>query len=107
MEEVSGTDLGWFFHQWLSRAGSPVVEGSWQYDAISHKVTIDLTQAQPGDAYRLPLEVGVTTDGVLKLEKIELTQRRQRFEIAAAKAPGAVALDPNTWVLMEQRFGKQ
>lgn len=107
MEEVSGADLTWFFRQWLARPGSPVVEGSWQYDAISHKVTIELTQAQAGDAYRLPLEVGVTTDGVLKLDKIELTQRRQRFEIAADKAPDTVALDPNTWVLMEQRFGKR
>jgi len=106
MEEVSGTDLRWFFRQWLARPGSPVVEGSWQYDAVSRKVTVELTQRQPGDAYRLPLEVGVTTDGVMKLERIELSQQRQRFEIAADHAPSAVVLDPNTWVLMEQRFGK-
>jgi len=107
MEETSGLDLTWFFQQWLARAGSPVVEGSWQYDAVAHKVTLELAQSQPGDVYRLPLEIGLTTDGVQRLQKIELTQRRQRFEIAVDKEPVAVALDPNTWVLMETRFGKR
>ena len=37
MEENSGADLGWFFDQWLNRAGSPVVEGSWRYDAGSQE----------------------------------------------------------------------
>ena len=58
--------------------------------------------------YRLPLEVGLTSEGApqAKIEKIELTQKQQRFEIAADKEPAAVALDPNTWVLMESRFAK-
>jgi len=30
-----------------------------------------------------------------------LTQASQRFEIAADRAPSDVALDPNTWMLME------
>ena len=33
MEEAGGTDLDWFFRQWLRRAGSPVVEGGWKYNA--------------------------------------------------------------------------
>ena len=32
MEETSGADLGWFFQQWLLRAGSPVVSGGWKYN---------------------------------------------------------------------------
>jgi len=97
MEEASGQKLGWFFEQWVYRAGHPVVEGGWSYDAAAKKVAIELTQVQAGDAYRLPLEVAVGG----KVQRIEMTGKQQRFEIAADQAPGTVTLDPNTWVLME------
>jgi aminopeptidase N len=109
MEENCGTDLGWFFGQWLNRPGSPAVEGGWRYDAAAKKIRIELSQTQPGDAYRLPLEVSVQEPGVAqaRIEKIEMTRSAQAFEIAADKEPAAVVLDPNTWVLMDARFAKQ
>ena len=59
MEEASGTDLNWFFRQWLRRAGSPAVEGGWKYNAATKKVEIELAQTQAGEAFRLPMEVSV------------------------------------------------
>ena len=103
MEEVSGTDLGWFFQQWLYRAGTPVVDVKWHYDAASKKVIVELAQTEPGDAYRLPLEVAVGA----KIAKIEMTQKEQRFEIAAEQAPGVVALDPNTAMLMDAKVDSE
>jgi aminopeptidase N len=103
MEEAAGADLGWLFEQWVYRAGSPVVEGGWHYDAGAKKVFIALEQKQEGEPYRLPMEVAVGT----KLEKIEMTQRTQRFEIAADQEPQSVRLDLNTWILMEAKFAKQ
>ena len=100
MEEASGTDLGWFFDQWLNRAGSPVVEGSWRYDAAAKKVIVELSQKQAGEVYRLPLEIAVGD----RIEKIEMRLREQRFEIVEDTRPATVVLDPNTWVLMEARF---
>ena len=107
MEAHSGLDLSAFFQQWLARPGSPVVEGGWRYDAASKRIVIELAQTQASEAYRLPLEIGVTIDGTTKIEKIEFTQKQQRFELAADKEPTIVALDPNTWVLMDARFGKR
>lgn len=110
MEEKSGLELSWFFKQWLARAGSPVIEGTWVYDAQTKRVVIELTQTQPSEAYRLPLEIGLTLDGppkIEKVERVEMTRKQQRFEIAADKEPATVTLDPNTWVLMEARFGKR
>jgi aminopeptidase N len=108
MESVSGADLGWFFQQWMYRAGSPMVEGGWKYNAAARKVEIELTQTQPGDAFRLPLEVGVTLPGAAaKIEKIEMTAKQQKFEIGAENEPASVDLDPNTWILMDAKFSKQ
>lgn len=107
MEQKSGLELSWFFKQWLARAGSPVVEGNWVYDAQTKRVVIQLTQMQSGEAYRLPLEIGLTLDGAAKVEKVEMTTKQQRFELTADKEPAAVTLDPNTWVLMEAHFSKR
>jgi len=106
METHGGRDLKWFFDQWLTRAGHPVIEGSWSYDAASKKIVIQLSQTQPGNTYRLPLEIGVDAGGAVatKVEKIEMTQKTQRFEIATDKAPAAVRLDPNTWALIEGKL---
>ena len=55
------------------------------------------------------MELGVSLDSAsqIKIEKIEMTQKKQRFEIAVDKAPADVVLDPNTWVLMQAHFVKQ
>ena len=61
------------------------------------------TQTQPGDAYRLPLEVAIGA----QIERIEMTAKQQRFEIAAEQAPASVTLDPNTWMLMDANLEKR
>lgn len=91
MEEVSGQDLGWWFRQWLYRPDRPRLGGGWTYR--SGKVLIDLEQLQPGEPYRLPLQVFGT--------KLEMTRKRQRFEIPAPRAPESIALDPDTWMLAD------
>jgi aminopeptidase N len=102
-EETSGMDLGWFFQQWLKRPGTPVIAGSWHYNPEAHQIEIDLAQTQPGDVYRLPLEVLCLG----RIEKIELLQRQQHFTIAAENEPVDVRLDPNTWMLMIAQFVKR
>jgi aminopeptidase N len=109
MEENSGQDLSWFFKQWLRRAGSPVVEGNWRYDPDAKRIEIELAQTQPGEPYRLPLEVGISQEGAEapRIVKVEMTQLKQRFEIAADKEPASVVLDPNASMLMRSSFNKR
>jgi hypothetical protein len=102
MEEVSGQDLRWFFQQWLKRPGSPEIRGAWRYLPEDHKLEVELEQVQPGEPYRLRVEIGIEVKGSdrPRTEKVELTGRRHRFELDADAAPTAIALDPNAWVLM-------
>jgi aminopeptidase N len=101
MEETSGMDLGWFFEQWLMRAGSPALESSWTYHPADRTITLDLTQTQPGDAFRLPMEIAIALPGMpTSVIKIEMAKKSQRFSISSA-APASLEIDPNVWVLMD------
>jgi hypothetical protein len=67
-----------------------------------------LTQRQPGDAYKIPLEIGLEmTDGTRRSDKIEFSEKQQVFKVPASESPSAVVLDPNTWVLMSAQFVKR
>jgi hypothetical protein len=48
------------------------------------------------------MEVGL--DG--RVEKVELHQKQQSFEIAAGTEPASVVLDPGTWMLMNTHFAR-
>jgi aminopeptidase N len=107
MEETSGSDLGWFFQQWLYRAGSPAVSGGWKYNPAAKMVEIELAQTQTGAAYRLPLEIAVSLAGAPPvIRRVDYSGKSQRFEIPADKEPSSVELDPNVWVLMDSKFKK-
>ena len=111
MERVSGSDLRWFFSQWLTRSGVPALNGTWTYDASAKQVVVELKQSQAGDPYRLPLEVSIAAasgNAAPRIERFELTGRDGRFTFASDAEPSAVVLDPNTWVLMEPpQFAKR
>jgi aminopeptidase N len=106
MEEVSGQELAGFFQQWLKRPGSPEVHGTWRYRPDDHKIEVELSQDQSGDPFRLTVEVGIAVEGSeqRRIEKVELTERQQRFDLEADRAPAAVTLDPNCWLLMKSSF---
>jgi aminopeptidase N len=106
MESVSGKDLGWFFTQWLTRSGVPKLTGTWSYDAAAKQVVVELTQSQPGDPYRLPIDIGLSTTPAapgapaMQIESAELKDRSGTFKFAAASEPKDVVLDPATRLLM-------
>jgi len=102
MEKASGSELSWFFDQWLTRPGMPSLRGGWRYDAASKQVHIEITQTQAGDAFRVPLEITIASaSGRPRIEKIELSAATGQFAFTADAEPTVVTLDPNSWVLMQ------
>ena len=103
VEQVSGKELGWFFSQWLTRAGVPKVEGSWRYLPTRKAVEVTLTQISAGEPFRLPIEIGIIakTGEEPTVERVELTGRTATRTITVDAEPAAVTIDPDTWLLVE------
>ena len=105
MEEAAGRDLGWFFDEWLYRGGVPAIDGRWHYDAGGKKLDIELTQTQAGDAFTVPIDIGIDVAGAPpRLERVQVADRKATFGIPCDRKPSAVTLDPRLWVLMDARF---
>jgi aminopeptidase N len=103
MEEASGKELGWFFDQWLHRGGMLKVRARWAWDAAARALRLDLEQLQPGEPYRMPIQVAIESAGGTgpRVERIDLRERRQGFTFPLDHEPRAVALDPRDFVLMD------
>jgi len=100
MERSAGQPLRWFFDQWLTRGGSPVIGGTWRHDRRAETVELEVLQTQSGPPFRFPLELAIRfADGSSQVETVTLREARQRFTIAVKAAPTAIQLDPNVRLL--------
>jgi hypothetical protein len=103
VEEASGKSLRQWREQWLERKGVPAVALRYQVEA-GEPNRIRGTLEQEGELYDLPLELGIETKKGLQIEKIQLTERKQNFEIESAEKPLRVTLDPHGWLLMKKIY---
>lgn len=95
-EQASGTDLEWFFEQWLRRPGAPRLElaaaGSKERGA-GHSVGIKLKQTTP--PYRLRVPVVIETSAGSRQTDVVLYELEQNFDIPTQHKPLSVRVDPH------------
>jgi len=106
MEEASGQDLKWFFEQWVYSAGYPELSVTQAYLPASKTLRITVTQNQKLDkitpaAFRLPLEVEISSNDKKLLEKIDLTKRVEVFNFKIDGRPTGLKLDPQEKIVLK------
>jgi len=107
MEKASSKDLKSFFKQWLYQPINPSINGTWDFDAKSKKLTIQLSQTQSNDViFNLPIEIGYYSKGSTQptILKINLTQKQQTHSFAIKNVPDKVEFDPRNVLLSEHVF---
>jgi len=110
MEKASSKDLKSFFKQWLYQPINPTINGTWNYDAKSKKLTIQLSQTQSGNfVFNLPIEIGYYTKGSNKLTllKMNLSKKQQIQSFAISGTPEKVDFDPRNVLLSKTVFVKK
>ncbi|CAN5302973.1 M1 family metallopeptidase [soil metagenome] len=100
MEEASGEELGWFFAQWVGRAGHPALEVE-SASAGGRRTRVVVRQVQPGEPFRLFLDLALRWPGSERRERVELTAREAAFVFETPARLAEVAVDPDGWLLHE------
>ncbi len=101
MEEISGQDLNVFFQQWIFTKGYPEIKWSWKYK--KGKVIIGLEQVQEHHVFNFPLEIEIKTSEKSAISTVQLSTKKKSFEIEVNSEPTKVHLDPNAWLLFEEK----
>ncbi|MDF0603222.1 M1 family aminopeptidase [Psychromarinibacter sp. C21-152] len=95
-EEGAGRELGWFFDQWISRAGLPrveIVEAALRETADGTVASLSLRQESPAYRLRVPLVFALPSGPEHRI--VELSEERESVDILLAARPRTVRLDPD------------
>ncbi len=100
-EDVSGKDLDVFFKQWTRRAGYPILDVQYAYDEAAEHVSVTVEQVQQGQPFAFPLELAFAIGDTEDLAVVDVTQRKQTFEIDVPAPVKDLTVDPHTWLFGE------
>jgi len=95
-EEVTGTDLNWFFDQWFLQSGHPILDFSYQFDSTKKSVLIIAKQLQDSSknfTYRLPIKIDIYSGGNVKRYDIVLNNRIDTFNFYSNNKIDLVNID--------------
>ena len=103
MESHYGSDLNWYFDQWIYGNGHPKYEFLWA--GSSSKVKLGISQQTTGSypiLFTMPLDVRLQDiDGNEEIQMVWINQEHANFLLTTSFQPISLALDPNGWVLGE------
>ena len=101
MEEVSGKDLNGFFEQWLYVKGYPELKWGWKYK--KGKLKISVKQLQKHHTFKFPIEFGIKTGDNIEIISLDVESASETFEIGLEDKPESVLIDPEFWLLFEEK----
>lgn len=104
VEAVVGSDMNWFFDQWLYRAERPTYSWSWswQNDGTDSQINLSIDQTQSSGTYEMPIDFGVI--GLSGRSATVITVHNDADpQVLAGNAgsllPSSVVFDPDNWIL--------
>lgn len=100
MEDVSNEKLDNFFQQWIFTKGQPELKWHWEY--TNGKVKIEINQLQNTN-FKFPLEIGFVNNGKIEIKTVSINKKAEVFEIPTNIKPDNVVLDPELWLLFEDK----
>lgn len=108
VEDVTGRRLGWFFEEWIDRAGFPEVRVAWRFDETAERTTVAVTQTQDtsGDTplFRMPLTLRFGLPGGFRDVEVEMREAAEEFVIPLPERPRWVRFDSGFRVLHRMDF---
>ncbi len=96
-EDVTGTDLNWFFNQWFFSQGHPDLEVDYDYDEETKAAIITVEQVQDPNEnpaiFILPVAIDIYVDGKMTRHEVRIDQRVQTFSLPCEEDPELMVFD--------------
>ncbi|MEI7498824.1 MAG: M1 family metallopeptidase [Bacteroidota bacterium] len=105
--QVSGTDLKWFFDEWVYAPNHPVYQNSFDIDSLgisSWKVSFTIKQTQSNSIFfKMPVQILIKfSDGTDTLLRVINDVNNQVYEFPFSKKPVDLSFDPLRNILLKQ-----
>ena len=108
--EATGQDLGWFFDEWLYRAGHPefAVTSEWDEPTRTAHLVVEQKQAlkEMTPIFRMLVEIEFTTAAGAQTFRVEVAHARDDFYFPLAARPTRVRFDPGQKIIKKLEFAK-
>lgn len=104
-EEVTGTDMNWFFNQWFLASGHPVLDIQNTFDPVKKEVSVTISQNQDlskTPLFRIPIAIDMYVNGKVERKEIVLDKQQQSFIFPVAGLPDLVNVDAEKYILAEK-----
>lgn len=98
-EALMGTDLRWFFIQWIQSSGAPEFKIEYTVFRTQKGFRIMGKISQDLDTFRMPVELKIETEGNPEDKIVEVSGTSTEFNLDTFGKPKNVIIDPNGKVL--------
>ena len=111
IRQSTGTELGWFFHEWVYMAGHPDYRVAASYDEAKKTETISITQTQHADdmtpVFVMPIDIEFHgAQGEIKRVQVHDDLPQQEFSVPLDFKPLWVDFDPDDFIDKTLEFSK-
>lgn len=96
-EEVYGTDLDWFFSEWIYQSGFPTYEFGWGVTQANRVKVIVNQTTEP--LFKMPIELQLDLPSGPQKKIIWVEEKNHVSELLLSEKPIAVYFDPDGWIL--------
>jgi aminopeptidase N len=100
--DAYGTDLTWFFDEWVYGQGYPQYRVYWQCEPVGsdYQTTIMIHQAQTNaPVFHMPVEILLNVAGPDTMVTVPVYASPQSFVITLPDSVTSISVDPDTWLL--------
>lgn len=101
-EDITGSDLNWFFNQWFFGAGHPRVDITYSYNPNSKSQQIIIRQLQHSHPFTIPLDIDLYNTSTPTSFHVLLERNTDTFLLPSPTLPLAVNVDTRKTTLWEK-----